>query len=284
MHQINYSEFELQSLDGTKLFTREWKPKTSIKAWITFCHGQSEHSGRYDYIARTLVEAGYALAISDLRGHGQSGGKRGHTDLFSRYVDDLRTTLNYTRKQIPNHLFLAGHSMGGLIAIYIALENPSDISGIILSSAALRFNFVPPTWKVFLGRLMAKIIPGLTMGNEVNVEDLSHDQNIVDHQRNDPYNHGVISARAFVEFVSAQEEVLKRADEIKLPLLIMHGEQDKLIAVSGSRELHAGVSSKEKQLSIYKDLYHEIFNELDRDKVINDVLFWLEARKASQRG
>lgn len=278
MHQINYSEFDLQSLDGTKLFAREWRPATPIKAWMTICHGQSEHSGRYDYAARKLVEAGYAIAISDLRGHGQSDGKRGHVDLFSHYVEDLRTTLNYVRSQNPNHLFLGGHSLGGLVATFLALENPADVTGLFLSGAALRFNFEPPPWKAYLGQIMAKILPDLTMGNEVKVEDLSHDQSIVDRQRNDPFNHGVISARAFVEFVSAQQTVLKRIEEIKLPSLIMHGEKDKLIAVSGSRELYAGISSEEKQLKIYKDFYHEIFNELDRDKVLKDLRDWLAAR------
>ena len=141
MKDINYKELRLKSADGTDLFTREWRPADTAKGWIALSHGQSEHSGRYDEFGRTLAEAGYALVMADLHGHGQSGGKRGHIDRFSQYTDDLQAAMNYARDQTPTALFIGGHSLGGLNAARMAVENPEGISGLILSGAALRLGF-----------------------------------------------------------------------------------------------------------------------------------------------
>jgi alpha-beta hydrolase superfamily lysophospholipase len=127
-----------------------------------------------------------------------------------------------------------------------------------------------------MGKIMSSLAPGLTMGNELDVADLTHNLEIVELQRNDPYNHGKISTRAFVEFINTQKEVLEKAKYLKMPILIMHGDKDKLAALSGSKDFYAAVGSKEKLLKIYEGFYHEIFNELDRDRVIKDLVKWLD--------
>jgi len=275
--EVKYKELKLKSADGTNLFAREWKPANNPKAWIAMSHGQSEHSGRYDYLGRALVKAGYAMVMADLHGHGQSGGKRGHVDRFSQYADDLKAVVDYIKKQNLFELFIGGHSLGALNAARIAVDNPPGIKGVFLSGAALRLGFDPPGWKVTMGKIMSNLLPGLTMGNELDVADLTHNLEIVELQRNDPYNHGKISTRAFVEFINTQKEVLEKARYLKIPILIMHGDQDKLSALSGSRDFYEAVGSKEKALKIYEGFYHEIFNELDRDRVIYDLVKWLDA-------
>jgi len=280
MAEISYQELQLKSADGTELFAREWRPNDSPKAWIAFSHGQSEHSGRYDTLSRVLAEAGYALVMADLHGHGQSGGKRGHVDRFSQYTDDLLAMIEYCRQQDPAALFMGGHSLGGLNAARVAVENPEGVRGLILSGAALRMGFEPPGWKVAMGKFMAHVLPRLTMGNEIDVKDLTHDEEIVERQRNDPYNHGVISAKAFVEFLKAQETVFEKADMAKMAMLVMHGDHDKLAAVSGSEEFHRLAGSQAKTLKIYEGFYHDIFNELDKERVFNDLIEWLDSLTA----
>jgi len=273
----NYKEWELKSLDGIKLFAREWRLLNDLKGWIILSHGQSDHSGRYQYLAQALTKANYALVMVDFHGHGKSEGKRGHISRFSRYVEDLKTALNYVRSKKPAAIFLGGYSMGGVVSTLLALENPPGVKGVFLFAPTFQLGFDPPGWKVAMVRLMAFLMPSMTVGNEVNVEDLSHDREIVEAQRNDPLNHAVISTRAFVEFIDKQEEIKQRVGEFKLPLLIMHGDQDKLAALSGSENFYSAVGTKEKRLKVYKGLYHEIFSEPERDTVIADLVGWLDS-------
>jgi acylglycerol lipase len=277
MKQTNYKEFQLKSADGTSLFAREWCPVQEPKAWITMSHGTSEHSGRYDHIGRVLNEAGYALVMADLRGNGQSEGKRGHIESFSQYTDDLNAALEYTRNQHPKAHFIGGHSLGGLIAARVAVENPSGIAGVFLSGAAFRLAFKPPAWKTKISGFLSKYLPSLQFSNELDEADLTHDEEIVERQRNDPYNHRKITPKMYVEFLKAQQEVEHRRNTLKLPLLVMHGGADKINAVSGSKDFHSSSGSQEKQLLIYKGFYHEIFNEIGKEKVFSDLIGWMDS-------
>lgn len=282
MHSVTYQEFQLQSMDGTRLFVREWRTDDEPKAWIAMSHGQSEHSGRYEHVGRTLAERGYALVIPDLHGHGKSDGKRGHIKDFSQYTDDLQAVIEYIRTKKPISLILGGHSLGGLIAATTAIEDSKGFDGLFLSGAALRLGFKPPAWKMLLAMILSITIPGIQMSNELNLKDLTQDEDIVEKQRNDPLNHGFVTPRFLVKFLKAQEAALKRANCLKLPLLVMHGECDQIISVSGSEDFYEAVSSKNKKMIVYKGFFHEIFNELDRIQVLLDLINWLEIVKASE--
>jgi alpha-beta hydrolase superfamily lysophospholipase len=274
--KTDYKELQLKSKDGTSLFAREWRPVQEPKAWITMSHGTSEHSGRYDHMGRVLNEAGYALVMPDLHGNGLSEGKRGHIDSFSQYTDDLKAALEYTRGQHPKAHFLGGHSLGGLIAAKVAIENPPGISGVFLSGAAFRLAFDPPAWKTRVSGFLSRFLPSLQFSNELDVADLTHDTEIVERQRNDLHNHGKVTPKMYVEFLKTQQEVKNRTNKLRLPLLVMHGGADKINAVSGSEEFHSAAGSKEKRLIIYEGFYHEIFNEIEREKVFSDLIGWMD--------
>jgi len=277
MEKTRYKEFRLKSEDGTSLFARAWRPIQEPRAWITMSPGTSDHSGRYDQLGRVLNEAGFALVMPDLRGNGQSAGKRGHIDSFSQYTDDLQAALDYTRDQCPKAHFLGGHSLGGLIAARVAIENPPCISGVFLSGASFKLAFDPPAWKTSMGRLLTRVLPSLQLGNELDVADLTHDKQIVERQRNDPYNHGKVTLNMYAELLKAQQEVLHRGSQLMLPLLTLHGGADKINAVSGSNAFYSAAGSKEKELIIYKGYYHEIFNEIGKEKVFSDLMAWMDS-------
>lgn len=277
MEKTRYKEFQLTSEDGTSLFAREWRPVQEPRAWITMIPGTSDHSERYDQLGRLLTEAGFAFVMPDLRGNGQSEGKRGHIDSFSQYTDDLKVALEYTRDQRPKVHFLGGHSLGGLIAARVAIENPPGISGVFLSGASFRLAFDPPAWKTSMSRLLNRVLPSLQLGNELDEADLTHDTQIVERQRNDPYNHGKVTLNMYAELLNAQQEVIHQGSQLKLPLLILHGGADKINAVSGSEAFYSAAGSKEKQLIIYNGFYHEIFNEIGKEKVFSDLMAWMDS-------
>lgn len=281
--KTRYKEFQLTSEDGTLLFAREWRPVQEPRAWITMSPGTSDHSGRYDQLGRGLNRAGFAFVMPDLRGNGQSEGKRGHIDSFSQYTNDLQVALDYTRGQRPQVHFLGGHSLGGLIAARVAIENPPGISGVFLSGASFRLAFDPPAWKTSMSRLLTRVLPSLQLGNELDVADLTHDKQIVERQRNDPYNHGKVTLNMYAELLKTQQEVIHRASRLKLPLLTLHGGADKINAASGSEAFYSAAGSKEKQLIIYKEFYHEIFNEIGKEKVFSDLMAWMDSIMLNNR-
>jgi alpha-beta hydrolase superfamily lysophospholipase len=282
MEKTRYTEFQLSSEDGTSLFARAWRPVEEPRAWITMCPGTSDHSGRFDHMARVLNAAGFAFVMPDLRGNGQSDGKRGHIDSFAQYTDDLQAALDYTRGQCPKAHFLGGHSLGGLVAAQVAIDNPPDISGVFLSGTPFKLAFDPPAWKTIMSRCLTGILPSLQVGNELNLADLTHDQQIVELQRKDPCNHGKVTLNLYAELLRAQQEVMHRGCQLKLPLLILHGGADKINAVSGSEAFYSVAGSKEKQVLIYDGFYHEIFNEIGKEKVFSDLIGWMDSRLFEQ--
>lgn len=101
-------------------------------------HGFGEHSGRYDEVVAALTEQRLLVATYDLRGHGRSGGERGHVLAFEDYVrdatallDELRADAEFGRIERPA---LFGHSLGGLISTHLALSAPDRFSGLALTS------------------------------------------------------------------------------------------------------------------------------------------------------
>jgi acylglycerol lipase len=277
---MRHERTTLTTQDGLELFAQTWLPDDRPQAVLAFVHGQSDHSGRYASLGEALTDAGYALHMADLRGHGLSPGERGHIKHFSDYLTDFQAMLNYARKLAPDKpQFFGGHSLGSTIALAYALQNPPDYMGVIASGTWLKLAFAPPAWKITLGRVMSGIMPGLTMGNELDPVWLTHDKEIVEAYASDPLVHGVISARAYTEITAAAEHVLAHAGDLRLPLLIIQGKDDPIIGCRGSEELAEKVSIEDCQLIVYEGMLHEVLNEIERKRVVGDVISWLDAHR-----
>jgi alpha-beta hydrolase superfamily lysophospholipase len=275
---MRHLEGQIQTSDGLTLYSQSWLPDDQPKAVIAFCHGQSDHSGRYANLVNALIPAGYALFMADLRGHGKSPGIRGHIMSWEDYRRDMTALMEHARQTFPNlpHFF-GGHSMGGLIALHIALDNPPSYRGVIASAPALQFAFEPPAALVTLVRFLSRVAPRTIISNQLDASGLTHDQAIVETYKADPLVHGKVTPRAAVELTTTQADTLARAGQTNLPLLILHGSADPIIAADGSREYYEKASSTDKTLKIYEGLYHEIFNELEKKQVLDDLINWLDA-------
>ena len=176
----------IKSKDNTEIFYKYIladKPKASV----FIVHGLGEHLGRYDNVTNTLKE--YNLFLLDLRGHGKSGGKRGHVMRFDEYLDDIDSLRNEVKGFIKGKTFILGHSMGGLIVLRYAIYRPEGISGVVASGPLLGVNVKVPKIKDVIGRLVANLAPGLSMSNEIDTGKLSHDKAVVDAYNNDPLVH-----------------------------------------------------------------------------------------------
>jgi alpha-beta hydrolase superfamily lysophospholipase len=264
--------------NGHTLFTRRWLPDRAAKAVVVVLHGFAEHSGRYEYVGRWLAERGYAVEALDLRGHGKSSGRRAFVRSFDEYFDDLLALLrDVERRHAGTPIFMLGHSMGGsIVAQYVIREQP-DWDGVVLSGPALRGRRNVPRPLGWLFRLIGRFVPRLRLA-KLAAGDVSRDPDVVARYDSDPlvYRRG-IPAGTLLAMVTSGAETNAGLERFALPLLIVHGSEDALTDPDGSRALYKRASTGDKQLNIYPGLFHEVMNEPEKDRVLHDILTWLDA-------
>jgi alpha-beta hydrolase superfamily lysophospholipase len=272
---------EFVSPDGIKVFYRQYQAE-SERARMVLSHGVGEHSGRYGNVIERVLPKGFSVWAPDHRGHGQSGGKRGHVLNFVQYLTDLRLTVELAKKDMPGEMpcFLLGHSMGGLIALYFAQHYPELIDGVVASSPCLGMVIEIPAAKKVLGSFMSYVWPGMTMGSGLDATKISRDENVVSAYKNDPLVHDRVSARFFTELLAAMESVNQQASALNVPVLMQVAGEDYLVNADSSKHFFEKLTLQDKTLHVYDDLYHEIYNapEDQKERVLDDLETWLEKR------
>ena len=267
---------------GLELRLQMWQPNGAIRGVLAIVHGIGEHSGRYSTLVESLTAHGFAVTSFDNRGHGKSAGVHGHVDNWNEYRQDVHAFLSYTSSHFMRlPLFLYGHSLGALIVTDYVLFYPEGLDGLIVSGHPLRPTGAAKPHLIFLARILSRYKPLFSFPLGLDPNALSRDPAVVHAYRMDPLVHTKVTARWGTEALAAVARVRSRAPEIRLPLLILHGEADRINSVEGSRELLKLASSEDKQLRVYAGGYHEPHNDLDRDVVAKDVLDWLSDRTAA---
>jgi alpha-beta hydrolase superfamily lysophospholipase len=266
---------------GVKIFYRHYSADAQ-RARMVIAHGLGEHSGRYLNVVERLLAMGISVWIPDHRGHGRSEGKRGHVLSFHQYLTDLRSMIELAGEGRAGDckIFLLGHSMGGLIALYYAQRFPETIDGVLVSSPALGMAIEVPAAKRILGSITSSIWPGFTMGNELDAAKISHDQNVVRAYVDDPLVHDRVSARFFTELMAAMETVRQQVLSFRIPFLMQVAGDDHLVNALAARQFFENLQAPDKTFHVYEGLYHEIYNEpaAQREQVLKDLEAWLAER------
>ena len=279
MTVLPMEEWRLPGSGGIELFARSWLPAGEPRDVVVIAHGYAEHGGRYGNVVDRLVPAGYAVHALDHRGHGRSGGKRALVDRMEWVEADLDAAIDRVRARHGiAKVKLLGHSMGGSIAFGYALRHPEKLSGLILSGPAMG-GLVSPVQRLIL-KALAAVAPNLgTL--ELPAETISRDPAVVAAYVGDPLvTLGKVPARTAAELVAASNSYPARAPEMRLPLLIQHGAQDIPVPPADNRARYDLIGSPDKTVRIYEGLYHEIYNEPEREAVLDDLLAWLAAHPA----
>ena len=270
---------EFVSPDGIKIFYRQYQAE-SERARMVLSHGVGEHSGRYGNVIERVLPKGFSVWAPDHRGHGQSGGKRGHVLNFVQYLTDLRLTVELAKKDMPGEMpcFLLGHSMGGLIALDFAQHYPELIDGGVASSPCLGMVIEIPAVKKVLGSFMSYVWPGMTMGSGLDATKISRDENVVSVYKNDPLVHDRVSARFFTELLAAIESVNQQASALNVPVLMQVAGEDYLVNADSSKHFFEKLTLQDKTLHVYDDMYHEIYNapQDQKGRVLDDLETWLD--------
>jgi len=259
---------------GLTTVAYKWLPEGKPRALVVGVHGFAEHAGRYEHVGRFLAERGFALYMYDLRGHGRSEWERGYVDRFEQFIEDTVAFAKFAKREVPAKTFLLGHSMGGLIAVYTAARLGGELSGFLTSGAALEVK-VNPLARLTL-QLAGLLNPKGRVRTPVSTECLSKDKSVVERYLSDPLVFKDPTYKLLLEFGRAVQRVWLVVGTISLPALIMHGGSDCLVPPSASRKLYDKLPSPDKALKIYEGLRHEIFNEVEREKVLSDLAEWLE--------
>ena len=264
-----------KSNDGLEIFGQKWENETAApKAVICLVHGFGEHSSRYDHVAQFFTDNNYAVIAYDHRGHGRSGGKKGHFVSYDEFMNDVENLLKQADANFPNlPKLLYGHSMGGNVVANYAIRSQPKITGIILSSPFFDTAFQPPAIKLAAGRLMRNLIPGFSLPSGLDVNNISRDKEVVKKYSEDPLVFDSISSKMGIELLEFGQEAIKNAVSIKIPVLIFHGTADKLTSFDSTKQFVANSGSNVTFIA-YEGLYHECHNEPEKALVLENILKW----------
>ena len=278
--EMKHEETLWHAKDGTPLFANKWEPDGSVKGIICLVHGLGEHSGRYVHWAEMLTDSGYAVFANDQRGHGRSGGKRGHTPSFNHLADDVEILLQEGMMAYPDApCFLYGHSLGGLIALYYLVQRRPKIAGAVITSPALKTAVEDQKVKRTLALILGSLVPGGTMASGLEQEALSKDHGVIEAYRNDPLVHDQISFGLGRESLKAAEFIYANAGQVDIPILLMHGTADGICYVSGVKEL-SGLIADKCTLTLWEGCLHELHNEPEKEEVFSALKQWLDQHTA----
>lgn len=278
---VHYEESRLTTADGLELFAQLWRAQ-SPKATVALVHGIAEHSSRYRHVGEFLAARGYSVYTFDLRGHGHSPGQRSLVRHMDEYASDVAAFLTWVRTVAPPvPLFLLGHSMGGLIVSYYVLSQQPDLQGVVLSAPAVKLPGVSPVL-VAVGRVLARLLPSLPM-RQIEFAAISRDPLVIEASAKDMLTyHGGVPAATGMAMLQAIAYVQQQRTQWRLPVLILQGSADRIIEPTGSRELYAAIPVTDKTLKWYEGLYHEIFNEPEKEVVMGDICAWLDSKSVGQ--
>jgi acylglycerol lipase len=240
-------------------------------------HGFNSHSGHYGWVAAQLVSAGFAVYALDHRGRGRSDGERFFVEKVEDYVDDVGTFVKLAKSREPGlPVFMLGHSAGGVISCTYALAHQAELAGLICESFAFR---------VYAPDLALAIVKGLShIAPHVHVlklpkDDFSRDPKVVQAMKDDPLIADEVQPSLTVAaMVRADERLEQEFSRITLPVLILHGTEDKVTKPEGSQFFYDNAGSTDKTLKLYEGHVHDLLNDVGKESVLADIQGWIEAR------
>ncbi|XP_034550818.1 monoglyceride lipase isoform X2 [Notolabrus celidotus] len=280
---VPYTELQhIVNADGLHLFCRYWEPASPPRALVLVVHGLGEHCGPYDEIAQRLKDLSFLVFAHDHVGHGQSEGDRMTIKDFQFFIRDCLQHIDLMKSRHPDlPVFILGHSMGGAISILTACERPSDFAGVVLIAPLVQMNPESATpFKVFVAKLLNRVVPSLTLGT-VDSKWISRDQKRVKEYESDELNyHGGLRVSMGIQLMGAAARIEKEIPTISWPFYLLHGDEDKLCDINGSKMMQEKAASSDKTLKIYEGGYHSLHQDLPEvaESVLKEVSGWITER------
>ena len=274
------TELKTDMNDDVTFYMQGWEPEGKPKAIVCLVHGLGEHSGRYEHVGKALNEAGHALFGFDLRGHGKTGGARGHLPSLDVVIQDIHQFVGFQKQNFPDApVFLYGHSLGGVYLLAYAIQHGEGLNGAVITGLALRSPLLEQKAKVTLVNVLGSLLPRLTIPTGLDPATISRDPAVVQKYISDPLVHDKSSLGYAKASFTAIDFCFAHARELDdIPLLLMHGTADRITYPSGSEEFAklASETNKDVTLKLWEGLYHEIHNEPEQADVFKFMIEWLD--------
>jgi len=266
--------------DGTDLYWRSWVP-SKVVGRLLIVHGLGEHSARYDVFAGGLAGRGFAVFGYDHRGHGRSGGQRGHVARFDDFVRDLGVAFLHAREVWPGDLPTGwiAHSMGALVALRYLQEETGDLPDCaVLSAPWLRTKErVSPLLRRVAG-VLDRVWPNAPLTHRAaDPSRLTRDPRMAEAWRADPLVHSKVTPRLYFEAERAQRRVLEQDQPYSIPLFFLIPTGDPVVDARLSERYARSLGGDVRILEL-PGLRHEPFNEVEREEVYAEAANWLEER------
>jgi alpha-beta hydrolase superfamily lysophospholipase len=275
---MKYAPFSFKSKDGLTLQGRVWLSHHSqVKGIIYLLHDLGEHSAHFSHVAEAFSENHYHFVALDLRGHGLSEGKRGHSPSYIHLMNDIQNFIQVSSEKLrisrlPSILY--GHGLGANLAINYILRRQPNIAGVIATSPMLSPPINIKNNKAAGLKILANIFPRFKINNHMMAENLSLDFAVVQAYKEDVYNHKDLTARLALDIFQSGNYALANANKWKIPMLIVHGTADLICSPAASEEF-AEKAGKLVDLALLNQFYHEIHNDFEKDLVIKKMLDWV---------
>lgn len=271
-------EGSIAGVDGIRLAWHAWEAKVT-RAALVVVHGHGEHGSRYHEFARRMAAGGISTYALDLRGHGLSDGRRGHTPSFDVFLQELdrfrREVDGLAGRSLPT--FLLGHSMGGLIALRYQQEYAGRFNGAVIVSPWLATAMRLPRVKVAASNVLSKLLPAMPFRTGLDPAHLSRDPAVVARYREDPLVHSRITPRLFTEVSTAMGLALQRRDRLRPPLLILLAGDDRVVDADRALRFANSIAADDTTVRMFDGAYHELLNEVNRVEVHRLVRDWVLA-------
>ena len=270
-------ESTFDGVGGLKIFTRSWQPEGKTRGVVVIVHGLNSHSGQYLWVGEQFATKGLAAYAIDLRGRGRSEGERYYVEKIEDFTDDVATLVRTAKLENPGlPVFVLGHSAGGVVSCVYTLDHQSEIDGLICESFAYDLP-VPDIVLSFLKGL-SYITPHTHVFSLKN-KDFSRNPDVVESMDNDPLIMGESQpAQTARVMINAASRLNEEFPLIKLPVLILHGTDDKATNPAGSQEFYQHAGSTDKTLKLYEGHYHDLLNDIDKEVVMTDIENWIDER------
>ncbi len=284
--QVEHQKGHFPGAGGLELFYQSWTPLKVEKkvrdikpAVLIFIHGMAEHSDRYRFPINYFNRRGYAIYAMDLRGHGNSGGRRSYAESMEELIEDIRLFVQLVKKREKGKkVFLVGHSFGGQLVLNYGAEHPEGLTGILVSSPNVSLRVRIPLIKRLAAPLLSKIAPKLALGNELDPSLVSRDQAVVDDYRNDQRIQRKITTRLADIVLENHLRIMDLAKHFRVPAYLMHAGDDAICSPEGTKKFFQSIPIQDKDFKVYPGFYHELFNEIGRDQVFRDMELWILKR------
>ena len=276
---FQHREGRFSGCDGISLYYQAWLPSGGRprRAALVNLHGLGDHSGLYPTLADHFPSRGVAVYAFDMRGNGRSAGQRAYLRGWREYREDLRAFLTKVRQWERNlPVFLLGNSLGGLVVLDYALHHPEGLAGLVAAAPVLGEVGVPPVLMA-LGRFFSRVWPRFSLRVGMDISGLARDPAVIERVLADPLFHRRGTARLSTEVTAAISRVQAEALRISVPLLILHGSDDRMVRPEGSRLFFSRVRYPDREFREYPGAYHGLFADVNHKEVLRDLETWMEA-------